>query len=135
VVGFIPGKNLGLDDKSVRYLKSHVLLNQRFFIAHQNILNLNRGTGAVLAQYARDKQKIRLLLIQYPNLKEAREAYQGFMKAYLPDAAGKDRSKTEDQRWTIARQRNEFVLIIFGASTEADGEVLLKATEEKLPQK
>jgi len=132
LVGLIPGKNLGLVDKSVRYLRSHVLLNQRFFIAHQNILNLNRKTEAVLAQYLLDKQKTHLLLIRYPNVKEAGGAYQSFMKVYLPDAGGKDRSKTEDRKWTIARQRKEFVIIVFGASEEADAEALLKATEEKL---
>jgi hypothetical protein len=133
LVGFIPGNDLGLVDKSVRYLKSHVLLNQRFFIAHQNILNLNRKTEAVLAQYIRDKQKTQLLLIRYPNLKEAGDAYQSFMKAYLPDARGKDRLETEDRRWTFVRQRNEFILIVFGAPTADDAEVLLKATGEKLP--
>ena len=133
LVNFIPSKDLGLVDKSVRYLKSHVLLNQRFFIAHQNILNLSRKTEAVLAQYIREKQKTQLLLIRYPNLKQAGDAYQSFVKAFLPDAGGKDRSKTEDQKWTIARQRNEFVLIVFGAPTEDNAEGLLKATEEKLP--
>jgi hypothetical protein len=133
LVDFIPGKDLGLVDRSVRYLKSHVLLNQRFFIAHQNILNLSRKTEAVLAQYIREEQKTQLLLIRYPTLKEAGDAYQGFMKAYLPDAGGRDRSKTEDQKWTIARQRNEFVLIVFGAPTEDNAEGLLKATEERLP--
>jgi hypothetical protein len=132
LVGFIPGKDLGLVDKSVRYLKSHVLLNQRFFIAHQNILNLNRKAEAVLAQYLRDKEKVQLLLIRYPDLKAAGNAYQSFMKVYLHDAGGKDRSKTEDRKWTFARQRNEFVVIVFGVSAEADAEVLLKATEEKL---
>jgi hypothetical protein len=133
LVGFIPGKDLGLVDKSVRYLKSHVLLNQRFFIAHQNILNLSRKTEAVLAQYLQDKQKTQILLIRYPNLKEAGDAYQSFMKVYLPDAGGKGCSKTEDRKWTFARQRKEFVLIVFGAPTEADAEALLKATEGKLP--
>ena len=133
-VGFIPGKNLGLVDKSVRYLKSHVLLNQRFFVSHQNILNLSRQTEAVLAQYLQDKQKTHLLLIRYPGLKEAGEAYRSFMKAYLPDAGGKDRSKTEDGKWTFARQRNECVLIVFGAPTAADAEALLKAAEGKLPR-
>jgi len=135
LVGFIPGTDLGLVDKSVRYLKSHILLNQRFFVAQQNILNLNRKTEAVLAQYLQGKQKTQLLLIRYPNLKEAGDAYQIFMKAYLPDARGKDRSRIEDRKWTSARQRNEFVLIVFGASTEADAEALLKATEERLPGK
>jgi len=132
LVGYIPGKNLGLVDKSVRYLKSHVLLNQRFFVAHQNILNLSRKTEAVLAQYLQDKQKTQLLLIRYPDSKEAGDVYQRFMKAYLSDAQGKDRLKTEDGKWTFTRQLNEFVIIVFGAPKEADAEVLLKATEKKL---
>ncbi len=135
LISFIPGKDLGFVDKSVRYLKSYVLLNQRFFIAHQNILNLNRKTEAVLAQYLQGKQKTQLVLIKYPDSKEAVDAYQSFLKAYLPDAKGMDRSKTEDRKWTFARRRNEFIVIVFGAPTEADGEVLLKATEEKLPRK
>lgn len=132
-VGLIPGKELGLVDKSIRYLRSHILLNQRFFIAHQNILNLSRKTEVVLAQYLQDKQKTHLLFIRYSDLKEAGDGFQGFMKAYLPDAREKDRSKTEDGKWTFARQRNEFVLVVFGAPREADGEALLKAAEEKLP--
>ena len=134
LVGFIPGKGLGLVDKSVRYIKSHVLLNQRFFIAHQNILNLNRKTEAVLAQYLQGKQKTQFLLIRYDHLKEAIDAYQTFMKVYLPDAGGRDRSRTEDGKWTFARQRNEFLVIVFGAPTEADAEVLIKASVEKLPR-
>jgi len=134
LVGFIPGKDFGLVDKSVRYLRSHVLLNQRYFIAHENILNLTRKTEAVLAQYLQDKQKTQLLLIRYANLKEAGDAYQSFKKTYLPEAGGKDRLRTEDRKWTLARQRSEFVVIVFGAPTEADAEVLLRAIEEKLPK-
>ncbi len=134
LVGLLPGKDFGLVDKSVRYLKSHVLLNQRFFIAHQNILNLTKKTEAVLAQYLQDRQKTQLLLIRYPDLKEAGNAYQSFMKGYLPEAGGKDRLKTEDRKWTFVRQRNKFVAIIFGAPTEAGAEVLLRAIEEKLPK-
>ncbi len=133
LISFIPGKDFGLVDKSVRYIKSHVLLNQRFFIAHQNILNLSRNTEAVLAQYLQDNQKTQLLLIRYPDSKEAVDAYQSFMKVYLPDAKGKDRLRTEDKKWTFARQRNEFFVIVFGTPAEDKGEALLKATEEKLP--
>jgi len=35
-------------------------------------------------------------------------------------------------KWAIAQQKNEFVIIVFGAPKEADGEALLKATEKKL---
>jgi len=131
-VDLIPGKDLGLVDRSVRYLKSHILLNQRFFIAHENIFNLSRRTEAVLAEYTREKQKTHLLLIRYLSVKDARDAYQSFMGAYLPDAGGKDLLKTEDQKWTMARQRGEVVIVVFGAPTASDAEALFKTTEEKL---
>ncbi len=133
LISFIPGKELGLVEKSVRYVKSHILLNQKFFIAHQNILNLNPKTQAVLAQYSRDNQKAQLLLIQYLNPRKAADAYQSFTTAYLPDAHGKERLRTEDGKWTFARQQNEFIIIVFGAATENQGEALIKATEKRLP--
>jgi hypothetical protein len=135
VIGFIPGKELGWVDRSVYYLKSHVLLNQRFFISHQNILHMSRKTEAVLADYLQEGQKSHLLLVRYPDAEEARDAFQSFMRVYLPDAGGKDRLKTEDGKWTLAWQKNEFVLIVFGAPSERGGEALLRAAEEKLPAK
>ncbi len=130
---FFPGKEFGLVDNSIRYVKSHVLLNQRFFISHQNILELNPNTEAGLAQYVQDKQKATLLLIRYPGAEEAERVYNKFLKAYMPDSAGRDRVKTEDRKWILARQRGEFVLIVFGSPTEASAEALMKAAEEKLP--
>lgn len=134
LVGPIPGKDLGLVDRSVRYLRSHILLNHWFFISHENILNLSRKTEAALAQYTREKQKTRLLLIRYPSVNEATDAYRSFMGAYLPDAGGKELVRTEDQKWTMARQKGEVVIVVFGAPTATDAEALLKATEEKLPK-
>ncbi len=133
LVGSVPGREFGLVDRSVRFLRSHVLLNQRFFIAHRNILNLDRTAEAVLAEYRRDGQKTHLLLIRYPDPKAAEDAYRSFLKAYLPDAGGRDRAKTADERWTLARRQGEYVIIVFGASTETDAEGLLKAAERKLP--
>jgi hypothetical protein len=132
IIQLIPGKEFGLVDKSTRYLKSHVLLNQRFFISHENILSISRKTEAVLAAYSKDKQKIQLLLIRYPNADEAKSALQTFKKAYMPEAGDKDRLKTEDKKWTFARQQKDYLLLVFSAPTEADAETLLKATEEKI---
>ena len=132
LIQFLPGKEFGLVDRSTRFLKSHVLLNQRFFIAHQNILNLSRKTDAVLAVYLRGGKKVQLLLIRYPDADEARISQESFRKAYMPDAGGKDQVKTEDRKWTFIRQQNDYLLLVFSAPTESDAENLLKATEEKL---
>ena len=132
IVRLLPGKEFGQVDKSTRYLKSHVLLNQRFFISHENLLNLSRKTEAVLAAYSRDKQKGQLLLIRYPNTDEAKSALQTFKKAYMPEAGEKDRLKTEDKKWTFVRQQKDYLLFVFSAPTESDAEALLNATEEKM---
>ena len=132
LIQFLPGKDLGLIEKNIRYLKSHILLNQRFFISHENILNLNRDSEAVLANYVREREKVSLLLIRYPNPGKAAEALQSFTRAYLADASGKDRVRTEDRKWTFARQFKENIILVFGAPRESDGEALLKAAEDKI---
>ncbi|MEW6333248.1 MAG: DUF6599 family protein [Thermodesulfobacteriota bacterium] len=127
----LPGRDLGLVERSVRFIRSHVLLNQRFFVSHQNILNLDRRTEAFLAQYVQQDQQAHLLLIRYPHAQAAGEAFRGFMKAYLPDAGENGGSQTEDRKWTLARRQGEWVIIVFGAPTEENAAALVLAAEVK----
>lgn len=122
----------GYIEKSLRYLKNHVLLNQRFFLAQKNILNLNRRTEAVLVQYMRYKQKMHVLFIRYPSLPEAQAAGQSFRQAYMPEAQGKDRLQMEDKKWTFLKHWQEFILIVLDAPDEAGGEELCRNFEKNL---
>jgi hypothetical protein len=128
-IGAIPGRDAGLVETSVRYVTSHILLNQRLFIARDNVLGLTREAGAVLAQYGQGAAAARLLVVHYPTATAAEAAYGRFMAAYLPAAEGKDRVQTTDGRWTIARQRQAVLAVVIGAPSEAVGEALLAATE------
>lgn len=128
----LPDGKTGLVEKSLRYLHSHILLNQRFFVATQNILNLNPKTEVILAQYLRAGEKIHLLLVRYPDVKEAEAALQSFTRAYMPEVSGKGLLRTEDKRWTATKKVNEFVLIVFGASSKQEGEELIRGTEKKI---
>jgi len=129
-IGLIPGRDAGLVETSVRYVTSHILLNQRLFITRDNILGLTRETGAVLAQYGQGASAARLLVVHYPTAPAAEAAYGRFMAAYLPGAGGKDRVQTTDGRWTIARQRQAVLALVIGAPSEAAGEALLATTEK-----
>jgi hypothetical protein len=131
----LPGAEAGLNQKTIRYLHSHVLLNQRFFVANQNILQLSLQTEAVLGQYLRRGQKVHLLLIQYSNSEKAESALQSFHKAYLPEARGRGFWQTEDRKWTLAKRYNQFILAVFGAPVLTDAEELIQATETKLREK
>ena len=128
-IGLIPGRDVGLVETSVRYVTSHILLNQRLFIARDNVLGLTRETGAVLAQYGQGAAAVRLLVVRYPTATAAGAAYGRLMAAYLPASAGKDRVQTNDGRWTIARQRQAVLAVVIGAPSESVGEALLAATE------
>ena len=132
LISALPDGKMGLVEKSIRYLHSHILLNQRFFVATKNILNLNPKTEVILAQYLREGKKIHLLLVRYPDVKEADAAFQSFKRAYMPEVFDKGLLQTEDKRWTATKKVNEFVLIVFGASSEQEGEELIKGTEKKL---
>jgi len=135
LINVLPGGKAGLVEKAVRYVHSHVLLNQRFFVANQNILRLNAKTGAVLAPYLREGKKIHLLLIRYSTAQEAEEALQSFKKAYMPETGPKESVQTEDKKWTWARRQRDFVLIVFGAPRETDARELIQATESNLGRK
>ncbi|MDP3041005.1 MAG: hypothetical protein Q8O18_14210, partial [Deltaproteobacteria bacterium] len=81
------------------------------------------------------KNKVHLLLIQYPTEKQAEDALQSFKKAYMPEATEKGFLQTEDRKWTMAKRQREFILAVFGAPALADADELLKATEAKLKEK
>jgi hypothetical protein len=131
----LPDAKLGLIPKSIRYLRSHVLLNQRYFIANQNILHLSPQTEAVIAQYLRGSQKVHLLLVRYAAEKQTEAAVQSFKKAYMPEAGAKGSLRTEEGKWTMAQRHREFVLAVFGAPDLADAEELIKAVAVKLLRK
>ena len=134
MIRFLPGENAGLMKLSIRFLRNHILLNQYVFIAHQNLLNLNPHTEAVLAQYRQNGQRVHLLMIRYPTGKEAADALQRFSGAYMPEARGKGRWRTEDGKWTVAKQQQKFVFVILGAPSQRTAEDLLKAAEQKMDE-
>ena len=83
-------------------------------------------------KYLRAGKKIHLLLVRYPDVKEAEAALQSFKRTYMPEVFEKGLLQTEDKKWIATKKVNEFVLIVFGASNEREGEELVKGTEKKI---
>ena len=131
IVRALPGEEAGLVERSVRFVRSHVLLNQRFFVSHDNILGLDRKTGAALATYVRGGRQVALLAIRYPDEAKAGAALRAFRGAYMPEAATTGTIRTEDATWTSSERDGALLFVVFGAPTEADARALLKSALQR----
>jgi hypothetical protein len=126
----------GLIERSIRYFHLSHSLNHHYFLSHENILNLDLKTNALLASYSSPAEgKTFLLLIQYPSQSLAREGLQRFVRAYMPESSASRRVKTENGRWTAAKVRQKYVTIVFDASTRERAEALIQVMQKSLEEK
>lgn len=130
LISLLPAENL--EEKSVHFFHNHTVLNYHFFVADENILLLDQKTEAVLGTYRDDKNKFRLLLIRYPEAKKANEAYEIFIKNYMPDAESPGLVKTENTRWTAAKVKEGFLLVAFDCPTDSSALTLMEDVERKI---
>ncbi|MDD8014311.1 MAG: hypothetical protein PHX45_01350 [Acidobacteriota bacterium] len=109
-----------LEEGHVRYFHTHFVLNYHFFVSTENILRLDARTEAVLAPYGGRGGRSYLLIVRYPDGSLAREAWESFISAYMPDSREPGIVKTEDRKWTAVRRWNEIVAVVFGAPDRAE---------------
>jgi len=129
IVSCIPGE---LFDGDVRYFHTHPILNYHFFVSSENILKLDTETEAVLARPARKGAKERLLVVRYPEARQAAAARESFIKAYMPDASADGLVRTEDGTWTGIRIVKNYAAVIFHAVSESDADVALSSAEAQI---
>jgi len=137
LIKFLPED--GLSERSIRYFHLHPILNHHYFISHENILNLGKNTNAILADYSfpNAKNKTFLLFIQYPDELQSKKAFNRFLKAYMPEAYSSPHKKvkTENGKWTFAKNHKKYVLVVFDAPTQEKAEGLIVEAIKKLSRK
>ncbi len=117
------------------FLRSHILLNQRFFVARQNVLNLSGDVEAVLARYESGKKKIHLLLIGYPTQERAQTALANLEKAYTSKPGETFSLKSEEGTWTRGERQGRFLVIVFNVPDEKQAAQLTAAVSTGLEVK
>lgn len=132
LIQYLPAEELL--ERNTRYFHLHQVLNQHYFLSHENILNLEMKTNAVLATYLppEEKTKIFLLIIQYPDLKQAAKGFKGFVKVFMPEAVSLKTVKTENGKWTTARLYQKYVLVVFDAPSGEKAEQMVGAVLKKM---
>jgi hypothetical protein len=132
LLALLPGR--GLVKNRTSFFHDVVNLNNRFFIASENILFLNRTTDCALAEYPGPAgETVKLLLVRYPKDEDARAAHQSFLRAFLREADASGAARTENHTWTLARLQGTHLAIVFDAPTKAAAEALQSAIRYPVP--
>ena len=98
------------------YFHSNVSLNNRFFIASENILHLDSTTDCAIAEYKTDSEENAILLaVHYSDADAARAACDSFVQVYLPELKGNLRGRTEKRKWISVKVCNRLLTILFEA--------------------
>jgi len=120
----------GLDTGSIRYFHEHVIFNAHYYLSDENILLLGPDTDAVIAGYQRDTGSAILLLVEYADPARAREALEGFRRAYLPEAKAEEAVRIEDGKWAAAALQERQVIIVLEADSRELAQDLLTEHEK-----
>jgi hypothetical protein len=116
---------------TARFVRSHVLLNQRCFIARENILALAPDTEAVFARYDIGKERTFLLLVAYPMESRAKSALASFGRAYKLDGTGMIEAKGA---WTGARLEGRRIIIVINAPEAGAAVRLMDTAKSRLKE-
>jgi hypothetical protein len=117
---------------TVRYFHLYTDLNKHYFVADQNILDLDATTEAVIANYETEDDYSFLLVIRYPGEERAERAFAAFMEIYMPDAGDSGTVRIEDGYWASAARTGEFLTAVFDASSSERAQQLLTASRNRI---
>jgi hypothetical protein len=99
------------------YFHHYIWLNSYYFIADDNLLNINDNTDAILAKYAEAEKRQYLLLIQYINKETAAEAFASFGRGFFPEGLAENCIRLEDNTWLAASLTDNIIIAVFNGTT------------------
>jgi hypothetical protein len=127
ILAYLPQKNL--DKQSIRYFRHHVWMNSHYFISNENILNINPDTHGVLAKYG-DTEKSTLIIVKYPDDREALVARDKFVKNYDNGILQTGMATAEAGKWLGIELVNNFFISVFNAENKTDLQNLITQAKE-----
>jgi len=79
-----------LRQESVRFFRTHLVLNSLYYLGHENMLALDHASEAVTCVYEKKDSSrapgcIRIIKVNYANFDRARSALDQFHASYLPE--------------------------------------------------
>ncbi|NIS15965.1 MAG: hypothetical protein GWN00_24360 [Aliifodinibius sp.] len=128
LVSYLPEENRV--PNSLKFFHLHTSLNYHYYLASENILNLNENVDAALAIYEPDRAY--LALIAYPSPEDAEEARASFISAYIPEAGDDGIYEIQPGKWTAIEEFGRYLIAVFDADSNQRCSDLINAAKENL---
>jgi hypothetical protein len=119
-----------LIEQSIRYFHTHPCLNYHYFLAEQNILNLNLQTDVILAEY--EPGLVYLLTVKYNSEQLADDAYRRYVENYIPEMKNSGIIEIEQGKWLAMVLKQSYVIIVFDAPDRKYANELVTGFKNKL---
>jgi hypothetical protein len=111
--------------RSMRFLRSHQILNSQIYLGEDNFLGLGADTDAALAGYQRAGGGGRLLLVGYPDADRCDAAARAFADRYPGADASGAVVRGEDELWYAMRIQGPRMAAVLAADDAALAATLL----------
>jgi hypothetical protein len=124
ILDLLPKENLV--ENEIHYSRSFVLSNTRYFIATENILDIDSKTEVLIALYRNQDTTFKLMLIQYPEEIRASRAEKNFIKFYRPELSDSTVFAIEDGTWCGVERNINYLIFIFESESRSQTQQMLK---------
>jgi len=128
------------------FFRSYLALNTIYYLSHENILEFDLSTEAVIAPYehlsgAGDRTRSQFLLVKYENRVRARKALNHFHDTYLPEHKKGDTADSSEKSlnlfriedgWIGYKLINNYVAIVFECPDQESARVIIQKNEATL---
>ena len=118
-----------INPTSTFYFHHHAWQNKYRFISNENIFNINHNVNAFLTQYGTHEDRYYRLLIEYPSIKKAKEAYTKG-RSHIPKKLSKHRVSNHNKKWYGYERSGMLLMYVFDAPLKEDVEYLLDQTSQ-----
>lgn len=119
----------GLVEESLRYFHHYIWQNAHYYLADENLFQINDTTDALLAKYDQGDGRAILLLVRYPEGDDAREAHENFIDVYLRERRDAPVVQIEDGAWTASETWDNILAVVFNAPSEASALDLIEKVQ------
>jgi len=117
--------------KELHYFHNHYCLNKYYFLADENVLNLDKHTEGILARFGESTDSsFVIVIIRYTSTVGSQKALRKFLSVYLPNADSEGMAQTENSKWAFARVIDNLIIAVLDSQSKEEIKNLLKDIEK-----